>query len=856
MSLKRLALTWCLAAAAASGRAQEPASAEAAALDGSGVLWVFSRANAGEVYRFDGQRWETQSTALPGNGSPVPAAAATLSDGAVVCLWRLDEQQFAAVRYAGRESRWLGAVEGKLPFSGLKSRPLADEHGQLWVADTFPRIYRVSAEGVRVAHALAPAELVRPRPEYNAMHATADGRGRLWLWSDADISNYATLRGVLVLDGDQAETRDPCATLAKGTRVSALARADENHLWMAVATDGIYRVDTESLALERLPDPSPQALDAVAELFVHGGDLYAVQKTSWYAEVLWRWREGRWEEVLPVLDPGRDPWNPRPWLPVEEGLLVGTYDSAGPWFIPHAGPPVRCSWRNGFPLQDVHTILRLPDGTFFALGRGSEVYHRALALPPAAGDDRRTVAIDTDKGWVVDAAGWPWTMERRAPRVLLEWNGETWVEHPVPKGADEPEPTTCTLGYVPDFHADREGRIWVFPLAGYKLHVFDTRSRQWSEFANLSDALAALRGTDPAHFLTADEFLHGPQYSPDGERIAYRAQSNELAYYDGTEWLRITRERITGKKGAGAVGPPWFDKEGQLCVNLRPETTWRRDDAGKWAQIPFESHFPTDGSEGTANAPRPEPPEGSVTSHPDSLVTDHLGTAWLTLGQQLYRCVPGRCVAVFGTGEANPFLVKRLLRQVFVDARGNAFVQTASARMEAFIIKPRHAPPHVELAVEAVETDAVRVRLHTDSTLPMQYRWRLDEGPWQATAEDTWPLASLPAGSHRLAVAGVDAELQTGSPPAVATFDIKVDPAQQMAGLIARLSDPDYARRKAAVQAFALQPPDRASAALRQARATAGEDARWWIDAAWQQIEQTKQAGTGDAGKSPFDPRN
>ena len=846
MSIKSLALTLCLAATAATGRAQEPTSAEAAALDGSGVLWVFSRANAGEVYRFDGKRWETQSTALPKHGSPVPAAAATLSDGAVVCLWRLDGQRFAAVRYAGKESRWLGTGEGKLPFSGLKSRPLADEHGQLWVADTFSRIYRVNAEGVSVAHAVVPAELVRPRPEYNAMRATEDGQGRIWVWSDAEFSNYANLRGVLVLDGDKAETRDPCATLAKGTRVSALARADENHLWMAVEKDGIYRVDTASLALERLPDPSPKALDAVAELFVHGGDLYAVQKTSWYVEVLWRWREGRWEEVLPVLDSQRDPWNPRPWLPVEQELLVGTYDSAGPWFIPQEGPPVRCSWRTGFPLQDVHTILRLPDSTFFVLGRGSQVYHSPLALPPVEGNDRRTVTLDTDKGWVVDATGRPWTMERPSPRVLREWNGETWVEHPVPKGADETTPPAFALNHVPDFRADQEGRLWVFPFAGYKLHVFDTRSHQWSEFPDLSDALAALRGTEPAHFIAADEFIHGPQYSPDGGRIAYRAQLHELAYYDGTDWQRITREQITGKKGASAVGPPWFDKDGKLCVNLRPETSWRRDDAGKWAQIPFESHFPTDiWSEGASSTPRPDPPEGSVTSHPDSIVTDNLGTAWFTLGQDLYRCVPGRCVKVFGPNEASPFLVKRLLRQVFVDVRGNAFVQTASARLEAFMIVPHHAPPHVEIAVEPVGTDAVRAQLHTDSTLPVQYRWRLDAGSWQITENAELPLEGLGNGEHTLSVSATDTDLQMEAGPAVARFKIDVDPGRQIAELIGRLADPDDEQRKVAVEALARQ-PERAEPALKKARGTATGDQQWWIDAALEKIRMNHGAASRD----------
>ena len=195
---------------------------------------------------------------------------------------------------------------------------------------------------------------------------------------------------------------------------------------------------------------------------------------------------------------------------------------------------------------------------------------------------------------------------------------------------------------------------------------------------------------------------------------------------------------------------------------------------------------------------------------------------------------------VFAADETNPFIAKRQLREAFVDSRGNAFLLTAGAATNAFIVKPKSAPPRTVLAVEPVGQDSVRVRLRVEAGQPVQFRWRLDDGPWQSISNDAVPLDSLPAGEHRIAVSAVDAELQVEAPPAAATFEIKIDPDQQVAGFVAGLSDPDYDKRKAAVRALAMQ-PERAAAALHRARETAGADTRWWIDAALQAIETLKQ---------------
>ena len=703
-----------------------------------------------------------------------------------------------------------------------------------------------------MAHEITPDELDSPakaKSGYNETHAVEDGKGRVWVWSDPSFSGYASLRGVLVFTDEHSELHDLTSSLKKGAEVLAIARADERHMWVAVENDGVYRVDIDTFALERLPDPAPKALCRVHELFVDGGDLYAVQDVVVSGRTLWRLRDGQWTQLISRLDDSQSHGSmPRSWLPIKEGLLVQSYPS-DPWFIPREGEPARFSWRSGFPMESARAFARFADGTFFAIGNGSRFVHLALDLPPRERQNPRLLDLDSNGGWTLDASGHPWTTLKQTPESISEWDGEKWIAHPVP-GGNFTHPQNIT--------PDHEGRIWVnIGGAGdhQKTWAFDTAADQWQTFDNTQAAYLAVRDRPP-HYLTGRMFDIDPQYSADRQRIAYRAGAAYVLYYDGSAWQRLNRFQITGKNEDNAVGPPWFDAEGKLRVNLRPGMSWRRDEAGKWSEVPFQSHFPTDiWSENTNHTTeKPSPPEGCVTDKPDSIVVDNLGTFWLTWQQALYKCVPGRCVKVFGADEPNPFISGRQLREAFVDPRGNAFLLTASAAMNAFILKPKSAPPRTGLSVEPVGADSVRVRLHADAGQPVQFRWRLDDGPWRLTGDDTLPLYSLPAGSHRVVVSGVDAELQTEAPPVAATFEVKIDPARQIAGFISRLSDPDYAQRNAAVRALALQ-PDRAIPALRQARETAEGDTPWWIDAALQQIETAKQAGTGNPGESPSSDR-
>jgi hypothetical protein len=370
----------------------------------------------------------------------------------------------------------------------------------------------------------------------------------------------------------------------------------------------------------------------------------------------------------------------------------------------------------------------------------------------------------------------------------------------------------------------------------------DTQTNQWQTFPKMTDAYLALRN-DPPHFLANDWFLHDPQYSPDGKRIACRSGVIQIDYYDGTKWQSLERNQITGEKNVSALGPPWFDPSGKLCITMRNRMTWQMDDAGKWSQIAFQSHFPDDiWSEGPSGEPHPAPPDGCVTSQPQSIVVDNLGFFWLTWNGGLYRCMPGLCVNVFGPDEINPFHAMHLLRHVFVDPNGNAFLETASATMELFMIRPKSPPPKTRIVMSRKSADSFTARFDSQTGQPVTFQWQLDEGPLQLSKDPTLSLDHLSNGPHILKVTAIDGQLNTDPAPAVAKFEIKIDSASQMALLIAQLADPDFDKRKEAVQDLARQPAATVMPALQAARETANDDQRWWIDAALQEIERQQQA--------------
>jgi len=480
--------------------------------------------------------------------------------------------------------------------------------------------------------------------------------------------------------------------------------------------------------------------------------------------------------------------------------------------------------------------------------------HHALLLPPRDQENPRIIEFESESEWPFDAAGHAWTIPKNPPIALKEWDGLKWITHELPTGTNSRQ-IDCVM-------ADAQDRIWVMPGSDQQpTNFFDSHSGQWRSFPTAMAAFLALKD-NPPQFLHDKRYFYNPQYSADHKRIAYRSKNWQVVYYDGTKWQNWKRFEIIAQNypnmgGSNwdkwshslsmeqaygfTLGPPWFAVNGKLCVNISRDNfrdTWQMDDAGNWSKIAFKSRYPNDvWGEGQNHEEHPAPPDGCVTNQPDSIVVDNLGVTWLTWQGGLYKCIPGFCVPVFGPDEINPFRSKRMLREAFVDSQGNAFLQTADATMDWFIIRPKSPAPVTHIVMKRKDEDSFVARLDARTKLRVTFRWQLDDGPWQLIKANSLALDHLPNGQHVLNITAIDDQLNMDAVPATAKFETKIDPNRQMALLVAQLSERDFSKREVAVEALARQPVT-ALPVLRKARETATDDQRWWIDAAIQECER------------------
>src|SRR5207302_4292880 len=150
---------------------------------------------------------------------------------------------------------------------------------------------------------------------------------------------------------------------------------------------------------------------------------------------------------------------------------------------------------------------------------------------------------------------------------------------------------------------------------------------------------------------------------------------------------------------------------------------------------------------------------------------------------QLYKCRFGRSIPAFQPEERHPFIDGRGIKEVFVDARGNAFLLTSSGRYEYVKIAPRLPLPKTKITLEKISDDTAAFTLTNSSSSQTggSFMWRLDDGSWIAfittTEVTTSPikLQWLSNGVHTVEAYIVDEELQTDAAPARVQFEIKVD---------------------------------------------------------------------------------
>ena len=266
--------------------------------------------------------------------------------------------------------------------------------------------------------------------------------------------------------------------------------------------------------------------------------------------------------------------------------------------------------------------------------------------------------------------------------------------------------------------------------------------------------------------------------------------------------------------------------------------TWEYTPAEGWRITTYERGLDADQDRQPSQSP--PPPRGCEISNPESVAQDRLGTYWLTSRGQLYRAVPGLCVAQFPPGERQPFGDFRTIKAALIDPQGNAFLETwfrGHPNIGEYVIVNARSPlPQTQLQATADEAGSVKLQFKTQINGKVWFTWKIDGGDWSAPTESTETTVNwLPEGKHTIEAAALDERLQIDPNPPSAELTIHVDPQAQIAALIERLKDPNYSVRDAAVAALVRQPA-LALPLLQSAREKAGADQQWWIDAAIQQI--------------------
>jgi hypothetical protein len=830
----RLGFALCLLAfVSASALEPPPPYFHDAEQDGKGVVWAFNRDEHHQLFAYNGKQWRAIPAPFPAREYAEPARLCRMTDGSVVCLWRVGPFQMAFTRHLGTESKLLAECPKQTQQTGLEGVPFCDSKNRIWIPGQTQEIHRVDQDGQTMDYKIQPEKYLEPgKVEIGAapIYAVEDGRGRIWTWSYSCEGHptYASLRGCLIFDGEKVEHRERIDGI-KGKNFAALVRKDARHMWLSVANEGLFEVDIETMKATPVIEPEPKALRCLQSAFKVRGDWFFISKPG-YESSLWRLHEGQWTHVLDKL--GTMPDHERAWLNIGKDLFLCA--ETAPWLIRPGVPPARLDWEHGFLIDGAKKIFRLADGTLFALGEKGTFFHGKFPLAPEPVSRRRVTEIKVRYCWTLDSTGniW-WVSDDHTTNILYQWNGECILKHALPHAGDS--------GLIQGVTADLQGRIWLLPNSGEKIAgFFDSRIGKWQTFPRIEDAYQSVQDDPPEFWPQSPGEGHWdyiPRFSADHRRIAFRDGDWQTVYFDGEQWRRWKRSEVAAVRDSNdtMLGTPFFNAKGALCVNTRFHGTLQFEENGKWIKTELDNPF-TEPFTGN-NHPKVtlHPPDGSPTKEPDSIVRDNLGALWFNEHGHLYKCVGDACVEIFSPKDPNPFTTYRIILRAAVGRGGNVFLQTGYGGW--FMIAPKSPPPKTSIVFKQIVPDSVQAKLDARSRSRVQFRWQLDDGPSQLTRNNTLLFDSLPNGTHTLTASATDEELQSDATPTVAKFEIRIDPDKQIAAFVQRLADPDFAKRESAVAAL-LRQPDLALLALKNARDIASDDQRWWIDATIQEIER------------------
>jgi streptogramin lyase len=823
----------------------------AMAQDSTGTVWGIARAANSDLFQWKGDKWGPVAPGgVPENSRP--AALASGPDGAVYCLWNAAEHEHTVTWHSGTVTKTLARFSGDLADIAYI---FVDPKKNVWITERGVHIYRISPQGK--AECVYTIEYDRRyesnlppggRMNFDSVFAMADGQGSIWFWSGGPQGGgIPALNGILIFDGKNFDlhTNFPGPPLK---RYFAVEPDGADHMWIAGARDHLYRVSTRTLAAEVVPDPESNAFRFVQKIFHAGRATYIItaegsmpvpeRSGEGRIGILWQQQGGEWKRVVNGLDMRSahltDPL--RSFATTPAGLWLGAYGT-GPWLIP-AGPgePVHIDWRYGFPLEESEGLMALPDGRLLVVAASTG----SMALKPAdllnAFQPPTNVrTLNPLRLLVADRQNHLWGFLSGDRKVISEWDGKTWADHALPESFD-------TMRFW-SFGIDTQDRIWLLH-AGCQgsASILTPATEKLETFRDYSVALQT-QISNHSSFLVHGERFTTPAVTPDG-RIAYRDDCGQAHYFNGEVWQAWRAQEIDPGRRGPFDGPPFFDQAGNFATNITGRT-WEYTPTQGWRTTNYEPGTGNDRERSASAAPKAPP--GCEVHNPESAAKDRLGTYWFTSQGQLYRAIPGMCVRQFSPQQRQPFVDFRTVKSVVIDPEGNAFLETYfhnHSNFGEYVIvnaRPHLSPTKVHPTIEA--TGSVKLKIETHLTGKVWFTWRVDGGDWATPTESAQANVNwLTEGKHMIEAAALDDRLQIDPTPANIEVTIHVDPQAQIAALIDQLKDPDYAMRDAAVAALVRQ-PTLALPLLQSARATTGEDQRWWIDAAIQQIKDRPAKG-------------
>ena len=272
---------------------------------------------------------------------------------------------------------------------------------------------------------------------------------------------------------------------------------------------------------------------------------------------------------------------------------------------------------------------------------------------------------------------------------------------------DANDPRT-TINFVVTSHG-YGGKAFSHGPSGMRAAIFDPRRMTFETFPTYAEALEAQLSVEK-NFRLMGTFYELPAFSSDG-RICYRDESWQLQYFNGQSWQHWAGDEIDGIQGEEVEDIPFFDRAGNVAVNLQRKT-WEYIKGAGWRSTAWERGQVT--NEELNNPPAPAPPPGCKFSNPESVARDGLGTYWLTYQRQLYRAIPGLCVPQFSPQERQPFADSRTVRRVYLDPAGNAFLEvyfnTVPVFGEDVILDARRPLPQSTLRATADAEGSVKLQ--------------------------------------------------------------------------------------------------------------------------------------------------